>query len=127
MDWVGNLTSQDVNQNFDHLNDVINSIMGEVAPKHTVKISPKRRFVEPWMSTSLERSANKKHTLYKRTLHVNCTQVDIINYKHIEMSTKEQHDEHKNSTTIRRPWNSRTTQRSCGNSLTMSYKKISLW
>ena len=81
VDWVGNLRSQDVNQNFDCLNDIINMTMDEIAPRHTVKVSPKRRFVEPWMTTSLEHSANKKHCLYKKTLHVNCTQLDITNYK----------------------------------------------
>ena len=55
--------------------------MDEIAPRHTVKVSPKHRFVEPWMTTSLEHSSNKKHCLYKKTLHVNCTQVDITNYK----------------------------------------------
>ena len=81
VDWVGTLRAQDVNQNFNCLNDTINMTMDEIAPRHTVKVSPKHRFVEPWMTTSLEHSANKKHCLYKKTLHVNCTQVDITNYK----------------------------------------------
>ena len=81
VDWVGTLRAQDVNQNFSCLNNIINMTIDEIAPRHTVKVSPKHRFVEPWMTTSLERSANKKHCLYKKTLHVNCTQVDITNYK----------------------------------------------
>ena len=81
VDWVGSLRSQDVKQNFECLNDIINMTMDEVARRHTVKVSAKRRFVEQWMTTSLECSANKKHCLYKKTLHVNCTQLDITNYK----------------------------------------------
>ena len=73
--------SPNVNQNFDYLSDTINSVMDEVAPRHIVKISPKRRFVEPWMSTSFEQSANKKYMLYKKMLQSNHVHVDIANYK----------------------------------------------
>ena len=55
--------------------------MDEVAPKRIVKISAKRRFVEPWMTTSLEQSANKKNLLYKKTLQNNSTPADVKNYK----------------------------------------------
>ena len=65
MDWVGNLRSQNVNQNFECLNDIINKTMDEVAPRHTVRVSAKRRFVEPWMTSALEHSA-KKSTVYIR-------------------------------------------------------------
>ena len=60
--------------------------MDEIAPRHTVKVSPKHRFVEPWMTTSLEHSANKKHCLYKKILHVNCTQLDITNCTQLDIT-----------------------------------------
>ena len=81
VDWVGTLKAHEVNQNFNCLNDIIKMTMDEIAPRHIVKVSSKHRFVEPWMTTSLECSANKKQWLYKKTLHANCTQADIIMYK----------------------------------------------
>ena len=77
----GNLTSSDVNFNFNYLSDTIDRVMDEVAPRCVVKISAKRRFVEPWMTTSLEKSANKKNLLYKQTLQNNSTPDDVNNYK----------------------------------------------
>ena len=68
IDWNGNLTSSDVNFNFNFLSDTIDRVMDEVAPRRLVKISAKRRYVEPWMTTSLEQSTNKKNLLYKQTL-----------------------------------------------------------
>ena len=64
-DWNGLLMSESVNTNFDILSDVISRAMDDVAPMHTVRISGKRRFVEPWMTVSLEQSAKKKQRLYK--------------------------------------------------------------
>ena len=81
IDWNGNLTSSDVNLNFDYLSNSIDRVMDEIAPRCTVKISAKRRFVEPWMSTSLEQSANKKNLLYKKMLQENSTPADVKNYK----------------------------------------------
>ena len=81
VDWVGTLKAHEVNQNFNCLNDIIRMTVDEIAPRHIVKVSSKRRFVEPWMTTSLECSANKKQLLYKKTLHANCTQADITMYK----------------------------------------------
>ena len=81
IDWNGNLTSSDVNLNFNYLSDSIDRVMDEIAPRCIVKISAKRRFVEPWMTTSLEQSANKKNLLYKQTLQNNSTPADVNNYK----------------------------------------------
>ena len=47
IDWNGNLTSSDVNLNFNYLSDSIDRVMDEIAPRCIVKISAKRRFVEP--------------------------------------------------------------------------------
>ena len=81
INWNGNLTSSDINLNFNYLSNSIDRVMDEIAPRHTVKISAKRRFVEPWMTTSLEQSANKKNLLYKKTLQENSTPADVKNYK----------------------------------------------
>ena len=77
IDWNGNLTSSDVNLNFNFLSGTIDRVMDEVAPRHIVKIPAKRRFVEPWMTTSLEQSANKKNLLYEQTLRNNSTPGDV--------------------------------------------------
>ena len=81
IDWNGNLTSSDVNLNFNYLSNSIDRVMDEIASRCTVKISAKIRFVEPWMTTSLEQSANKKNLLYKKTLQENSTPADVKNYK----------------------------------------------
>ena len=75
--WNANLTSSDINLNFDYLSNSIDRVMDEIAPRRTVKISAKRRFVKPWMSTSLEQSANKKNLLYKKMLQENSTPADV--------------------------------------------------
>ena len=80
IDWNGNLTSSDINLNFDYLSNSIDRVMDEIAPRCTVKISAKRRF-ELWMSTSLEQSANKENLLYKKMLQENSTPADVKNYK----------------------------------------------
>ena len=68
IDWNGNLTSSNVNSTFNFLSDTFDRILDDVAPKCVVKISAKRRYAEPWMTKSLEHSANKKNLLYKQTL-----------------------------------------------------------
>ena len=40
----------------------------------------KRRFVEPWMTASLEQSAKKKQRLYKKILQKNFTKTDVNAY-----------------------------------------------
>ena len=52
-----------------------------MAPVKKVKISAKRRFVEPWMTRNLALSAEKKLKLYKKTLMATCTENDVITYK----------------------------------------------
>ena len=80
-DWNGLLMSENMNTNFDILSDVISRAMDDVAPLHTVRISGKRRFVEPWMTVSLEQSAKKKQRLYKKTLQKNSTKTDVNAYQ----------------------------------------------
>ena len=59
-DWYGLLNKSDVDENFNLLNDKISNALDEVAPVRTFKVSAQRRFVEPWMSKSLESSSRTK-------------------------------------------------------------------
>ena len=68
VDWIGELNNTDVNTNFNHFVQVTNEKMDEVAPVKLVRISGKRRFVEPWMTTGIEESSKKCKELYKITL-----------------------------------------------------------
>ena len=67
-DWHGLLNKTDIDENFNLLNDKISDTLDEVAPVRTIVISARRRFIEPWMSKSLETSSRKKAQLYKDTL-----------------------------------------------------------
>ena len=55
--------------------------MEEVAPLVTVKITGKRRFVEPWMTTGLETTIMKTKKLYYQTLRATSTSKDWEQYK----------------------------------------------
>ena len=68
IDWNGHLTSNDVSENFNRLHTIIKNTLDAKAPKRTVRISKKRKFTEPWMTTAIEEMARKKRSLYKRTL-----------------------------------------------------------
>ena len=72
-DWYGLLNKSDVDENFNLLNDKISNALDEVAPVRTFKVSARRRFVEPWMSKSLESSSRTKMRLYKDTLKKDAT------------------------------------------------------
>ena len=72
VDWYGLLNKTDVDENFNLLNNKISNTLEEVAPARTIIVSARRRFVEPWMSKSLESSSRKKMRLYKDTLKKKC-------------------------------------------------------
>ena len=57
VDWYGLLNKNDVDENFNLLNDQICDVMNEVAPLRTVRISARKRYTEPWMSKGLECSS----------------------------------------------------------------------
>ena len=80
-DWHGLLNKNDVDENFNLLNDKISDTMDEVAPVRTITISARRRYIEPWMSKSLESSGRKKAQLYKETLKINATDSDRQKYR----------------------------------------------
>ena len=80
-DWNGLLTSESMNTNFDVLSDAISRAMDDVVPMHMVRISGKRRFIEPWMTVALEQPVKKKQRLYKKTLQKNSTKTDVNAYQ----------------------------------------------
>ena len=68
VDWIGKLNNTNVNTNFNRFVHLVNVKMDEVAPVKLVKISGRRHFVEPWMTTGIEESSKKCKELYKITL-----------------------------------------------------------
>ena len=80
-DWHGLLNKTDVDENSNLLNDKISDTLDEVASVKTITISARRRFMEPWMSKSLESSSRKKVQLYKETLKTNATNSDRQKYR----------------------------------------------
>ena len=55
--------------------------MDSVALEVMVRISGKRKFIEPWMTQGIENSNNHCQKLYKKTLVNNCTDEVITAYK----------------------------------------------
>ena len=74
VDWHGLLNKNDVDENFNLLND-------KIAPVRTIRISARRRYIEPWMSKGLENSSRKKAQLYKATLKTSATESDRQKYR----------------------------------------------
>ena len=60
---------------------VLEETMDLEAPLQTVRISGKRWFQEPWLTTGIETASRKNHALYKKTLSKDCTEEDISAYK----------------------------------------------
>ena len=81
IDWNGMLNSSDCNTNFDKFCDIIKNMMDEVAPTKTIQISPRRRFMEPWMTPGLESAINKNKKKCNETLKLGCRQETIDEYK----------------------------------------------
>ena len=80
VDWIGLLTGTTSNQKFNQFSDKIDSVLDQVAPIKKVKISPKKRFIEPWMTRSLALALEKKLKLYKKTLSVTSTEDEVKAY-----------------------------------------------
>ena len=80
-DWHGLLNKTNIDENFNLLNDKISDTLDEVAPVRTIIILARRRFIEPWMSKSLESSSRKKAQLYEETLKINATNSDRQKYR----------------------------------------------
>ena len=73
VDWIGQLSSDGCDNNFNIYSNILNEVMDEVAPLKTVQISAKRQFKEPWMSKDIEASNRKNSELYKATLRSDAT------------------------------------------------------
>ena len=80
-DWNGILNSDNVNTNFNTMCTVLEETMDLEAPLQTVRISSKRQFQEPWLTTGIETASRKNCALYKKTLSKDCTKEDISAYK----------------------------------------------
>ena len=80
VDWHGLLNKNDVDENFNLLNDKISDTMDKVAPVRTIRISA-QRYIVPWMSKSLESSSRKKAQLFKATLKTSATDSDRQKYR----------------------------------------------
>ena len=67
-DWGSALESNSVDKNFESLLTTIHSTMDKYSPLKQIKISAKRRYIEPWMTKTLETSSIKKKKLFKESL-----------------------------------------------------------
>ena len=63
IDWIGQLSSESCNTNFDMYSVILKEVMDEAAPLKTVQISGKRRFKEPWMSKGIKSWSIKNNEL----------------------------------------------------------------
>ena len=81
VDWNGTLNNDDCSVNFENFCTKLNMIMDNIAPIKHIRISGKRRFVEPWMSTSLEIASRNNKKLYLETLRKDCPISTVEKYK----------------------------------------------
>ena len=81
VNWIGQLTGMTCNEKFNQFSDIVNTTMNDIAPVKTVKISAKRRYVEPWMTKGLETAFRTKLKLYKIHLKKGSTENDLNNYR----------------------------------------------
>ena len=68
IDWTKMLNGKNCDENFDIFLRTVNRTMDEFSPIRWIKISVRRRFVEPWMTRGLEISSRQKKELYKASL-----------------------------------------------------------
>ena len=80
IDWISILDPNNVDDNFDMLMFNIHSIMDKYSPVKHIRISTKRRHVEPWMTKGLEISSKKKKLLYRESLKANASEQDRLKY-----------------------------------------------
>ena len=81
VDWIGILNGTMCDEKFNQFSEKLDQILDKIAPVKEVRISAKRRFIEPWMTHGLEQSSHKKMRLYKKTLTMDCTSADQTRYK----------------------------------------------
>ena len=91
VDWTNVLNSTSSNENFDKFLLKVNNKMDEIIPIKMIRISAKRRYIEPWMTRGLEISSRKKQKLYGAYLMANSTPEDrerYLNYHNTYNKTK---------------------------------------
>ena len=81
IDWMRHLSASDCSRNFDLFLIKVIDIMDTVSPLKTIRISAKRKYVEPWMTQGLEVSGCTNLCLYKETLKRQPSDIAIIKYK----------------------------------------------
>ena len=66
VDWIGVLTGMTSDEKFNQFSNRIEHVLDEITPVKHVRISAKRKFVEPWMTRGLEVASRKKLNLYQK-------------------------------------------------------------
>ena len=75
------MNADNCSDNFDLFLSKLNEIMDSVSPVTKVRISAKRKYIEPWMTRGLEISGQQKLCLYRETLKASAMCKDIMKYK----------------------------------------------
>ena len=81
IDWNGLLNSKNCNINFNTLCNEIGTAMDKMAPVKTIRISGRRRYTEPWLTTGLEKSSRVLKRLYRISLMEDATEIEQKRYK----------------------------------------------
>ena len=81
IDWNGLLNSKNCNINFNTLCNEIGTAMDKMAPVKTTRISGRRRYTEPWLTTGLEKSSRVLKRLYRISLMEDATEIEQKRYK----------------------------------------------
>ena len=81
VDWTRHLSTGNSSENFDLFLSKINKIMDSVSLVKMIRISVKRKYLEPWMTSSLEISVRCKLKLYKKSIKLTATDADRMKYK----------------------------------------------
>ena len=81
VDRNGVLTSNDCNENFNIFSKILNTKIEEIPPLKTIRISGKRCFQEPWLTTGIETSGRTCRKLYKESLTSGATADTCQRYK----------------------------------------------
>ena len=97
-DWTNELTSNDCNQNFEIFHNILLNEINHFVPMTTKTIKYKKLRREPWLTAGLVKSINKDKRLYRQSIKVHATALDITKYRNyhqvlgkIKRQTKRQH------------------------------------
>ena len=66
VDWTRHLDANNCSKSFDLFLSKVNEIMDTISPVKTVKISAKRKYLEPWITQGLEISGCNKNASTKK-------------------------------------------------------------